>query len=257
MSKKFNEFKNLHQSDDLFVLPNVWNAKSATLFQEVKFPAIATSSMAVANSIGYEDGEEMPFNDYLFVIKRILSSVQIPLSVDMEMGYGKQDEQISSNIQTLADLGVVGINIEDSSINKSGRTLKDAKIFSNTIKNIKNTLKIKGIDLFLNVRCDTYLLNVEDKQRETLDRVKLYESAGADGIFLPGICNETDILEVVNNIKLPLNVMCVPGLPDFNRLKKLGVKRISMGPFMFNKLYTNITTLAKAINEEKSFAIIL
>ena len=257
MSKKFNEFKNLHQSDDLFVLPNVWNAKSAKLFQEVKFPAIATSSMAVANSIGYEDGEEMPFNDYLFVIKRILSSIQIPLSVDMEMGYGKQDEQISSNIQTLANLGVVGINIEDSSISITGRTLKDAKIFSNTISNIKNSLTTKGIDLFLNVRCDTYLLNVEDKQRETLGRVKLYESSGADGIFLPGICNETDILEVVNNIKLPLNVMCVPGLPDFNRLKKLGVKRISMGPFMFNKLYTNITTLAKAINEEKSFAIIL
>ena len=175
----------------------------------------------------------------------------------MEMGYGKQDEQISSNIQTLANLGVVGINIEDSSISITGRTLKDAKIFSNTISNIKNSLKTKGIDLFLNVRCDTYLLNVEDKQRETLGRVKLYESSGADGIFLPGICNETDILEVVNNIKLPLNVMCVPGLPDFNRLKKLGVKRISMGPFMFNKLYTNITTLAKAINEEKSFAIIL
>jgi len=133
MSQKFKEFKKLHQSDVLFVLPNVWNAKSAKLFQEVKFPAIATSSMAVANSIGYEDGEEMPFNDYLFVIKRILSSVQIPLSVDMEMGYGKQDEQISSNIQMLTDLGVVGINIEDSSISKSGRTLKDAKIFSSTI----------------------------------------------------------------------------------------------------------------------------
>ena len=257
MSKNFNEFKSLHQSDDLFVLPNVWNAKSAKLFQESKFPAVATSSMAVANSIGYEDGEEMPFDDYLFMIKRILSSIQIPLSVDMEMGYGKNDKEIIVNVQKLADLGIAGINIEDSSVSKSDRTLKDAKIFARTIEKIKNTQTVKGTDLFLNIRCDTYLLNVENKQKETLDRVKLYETAGADGIFLPGICNEADILEAVSNTKLPLNVMCIPGLPDFERLKKLGVKRVSMGPFMFNKLYSNIADLSKVINEDKSFAAIL
>ena len=99
MSQTFNKFKNLHQSDTLFVLPNVWNVKSALLFLELKSPAIATSSMAVANSLGYEDGEAMPFNDYLFIIKRILSSTQTLLSVDMEMGYGTTDEKIFNNIQ--------------------------------------------------------------------------------------------------------------------------------------------------------------
>jgi 2-methylisocitrate lyase-like PEP mutase family enzyme len=256
MVQKFKDFKSLHQSDALFVLPNVWNARSAILFQELKFPAIATSSMAVANSIGYEDGEEMPFNDYLFIIKRILASIQVPLSVDMEMGYGANDEQIVTNIQRLTDLGIVGINIEDSSVNKSIRALKDAKSFSNTIEKIKNKLTAKGINLFINVRCDTYILNVKNKQKETLDRLKLYETTGADGVFLPCICDENDILEAVNNTKLPLNVMCVPGLPDFKRLNELGVKRISMGPFMFNKLYSNITKLSNAISADNSFAAI-
>ena len=93
MSTKFQKFKALHHAEELFVLPNAWDARSAIIFQEKQFPAIGTSSAAVANSLGYEDGENMPFADYLFVIKRILASVQIPLTVDMEMGYGETNEQ--------------------------------------------------------------------------------------------------------------------------------------------------------------------
>jgi 2-methylisocitrate lyase-like PEP mutase family enzyme len=257
MSNNFNKFKTLHHSDNLFVLPNVWNAKSALLFEELNFPAIATSSMAVANSLGYEDGETMPFSDYLFIIKRILSSIQIPLSVDMEMGYGTTDEKIFTNIQQLTDLGVVGINIEDSAIAKSARTLKDANAFAKTIEQIKNKLAAKGINLFINIRCDTYILNVKNKQQETLSRLKLYEKTGANGIFLPCICEEKDIAEIISHTKLPLNVMCIPGLPDFNTLNKVGVKRVSMGPFLFNKIYSNITEFSNTILKDKSFAAIL
>jgi 2-methylisocitrate lyase-like PEP mutase family enzyme len=257
MSQNFEKFKSLHQSDTLFLLPNVWNVKSALMFQDLKFPAIATSSMAVANSLGYEDGEEMSFNDYLFIIKRILSSVKIPLSVDMEMGYGITDEKIYANIQKLTDLGVVGINIEDSSAVKSGRVLKNVKTFAKTIEYIKNKLTANGLNLFINIRCDTHILNVKDKQPETLKRLKVYETTGADGIFLPCICGEKDISEAVSNTKLPLNVMCIPGLPDFDTLNKLGVKRVSMGPFLFNKLYNNIPTYTEAIAKEKSIAAIL
>jgi 2-methylisocitrate lyase-like PEP mutase family enzyme len=257
MSQKFKEFKRLHQSDALFVLPNVWNAKSAVLFQEQGFPAIATSSMAVADSIGYEDGEGMPFNDYLFIIKRILASVKIPLSVDMEMGFGIGDEQILSNIEKLTELGVAGINIEDSSIVKSARVLKDPGTFAKTIEKVKNKLAAKGTNLFINIRCDTYILNVKNKEQETLNRLKQYETTGADGIFLPCISDEKDISEVVSNTKLPLNVMCVPGLPDFDKLVKLGVKRISMGPFLFNKVYSNIAELTKTITKDNRFTAIL
>jgi 2-methylisocitrate lyase-like PEP mutase family enzyme len=240
MSAKFQTFNDLHQSSELFVLPNVWNAKSAIVFQEKGFPAIATSSAAVAGSLGYLDGEGMPFHDYLFVIKRILSSVQIPLSVDMEMGYGSSDEEIYTHILALAEMGVAGINIEDSIIDRSGRVLKNAEIFSGTIEYIKSKLVSADIDIFINVRCDSYLLSVENKRQETSRRLKMYELAGASGIFLPCICDEDDISAAVRDTKLPLNVMYVPGLPGFEQLHLLGVKRVSMGPFSFNKIYDNI-----------------
>ena len=257
MLHNFEKFNALHQSGELFLLPNAWNAKSASLFQESGFTAVATSSMAVAGSMGYDDGEAMPFSDYLAVIKRMVSSLQIPLSVDIEMGYGNTDEKILNKILQLTSLGVAGINIEDSFIAGSIRSLKDATVFAKTIENIANKLSVKGLQLFINIRCDTYILNVKNKQQETLERLKQYEETGAIGIFLPCICEEEDIAAAVGATKLPLNVMCVPGLPGFNTLNKLGVKRVSLGTFLFNKLYGNIAALSMAMLQDKSVAAIL
>src|SRR3954469_24879346 len=169
-----SQFKQLHQS--LFILPNAWNPKSALHFQQGNFPAVATSSDAVANSLGYEDGEAMSFETYLFIVRRILATVQVPVTVDIEMGYGNTNEAILANLQQLADLGVAGINIEDSIIQSGNRTLQNANPFAERIAYLKNK-----VDLFINVRSDTYLLNVANKQAETLTRIKLYEGAGADG----------------------------------------------------------------------------
>jgi 2-methylisocitrate lyase-like PEP mutase family enzyme len=253
MSATFSAFRNLHHTAALFVLPNVGDAKSARLFQENGFPAVATSSAAVAESLGYPDGEGMPFYDYLFVITRILAAVEIPLSVDLEMGYGKTDEQIYQNIKKLIDLGVAGINIEDSSIDGSGRILKDADVFAQTVAHIRTRLSEEKLELFINIRCDTFILDVDGKRRETNRRIKLYEAAGADGIFLPCINDKDDIAEVINHTKLPLNVMCVPGLPGFETLSQLGVKRASMGPFLFGKVYQDIGKLSNAISVNGSF----
>jgi len=257
MSKKFETFRDLHRSSGLFVLPNVWNVKSALFFQEKGVPAIATSSAAVASSLGYADGEGMPFSDYLFVIGRILSSVEIPLSVDMEMGYGRSEEEVYANILRLIGIGVVGINIEDSVTGPSGRVLKDAKPFAKMIENIKGRLASANLDLFINIRCDTFILNVENKQQETRRRLMVYEAAGADGIFLPCIYDEGDIAEAVTHTKLPLNVMCIPGLPDFGTLNELGVKRLSMGPFLFNRIYDNMDPVFHEIMAGKSFSPLL
>jgi 2-methylisocitrate lyase-like PEP mutase family enzyme len=257
MTSQFQKFKALHQANDLFVLPNVWDAKSARVFQEKQFPAIGTSSAAVAGSLGYEDGEQMPFSDYCFVISRILASVQIPLTVDIETGYGKYNEEICANVLKLAGLGVVGINIEDSVIQGSNRFLQEAGTFSKTVASIRNKLQSKGVDLFINIRCDTYILNVADKQQETIKRLNTYGTSGADGIFLPCISDERDIAEAVAHTKLPLNVMCIPGLPGFEALNKLGVKRVSMGPFLFNKVYKNAGHLSQEVITNKDFSPVL
>jgi 2-methylisocitrate lyase-like PEP mutase family enzyme len=257
MYSSFETFKALHHSPELFLLPNAWDAKSAALFQEKKFSAIATSSAAVAGSLGYGDGEQMPFYDYMFVIKRIMAAVQVPVTIDMEMGYGKTDEEIASNVLRLADIGIAGINIEDSSIETAGRILKDAKTFANTVEHIKNRLASKKQGLFVNIRCDTYILNVPNKQQETKRRLKIYEATGADGIFLPCITSEDDIADATNNTALPLNVMCIPGLPAFDALRRLGVKRVSMGPFMFHKVYNQVNVLSDAIATSNSISPIL
>lgn len=257
MSTPYQKFTSLHAANELFLLPNAWDARSAIMFQESNFPAVATSSAAVANSLGYEDGENMTFDDYTFVIRRILSSINVPLTVDIETGYGNSDLEIAENVLHLADLGVAGINIEDSVIQKSGRSLKDAAAFAKTISFIKNKLQARGVDLFINVRCDTYILNVGNKQQDTIHRLKLYNESGADGIFLPFIRDEKDIASAIENSKLPLNVMCVPNLPDFDTLNKLGVKRVSMGPFLFHKVYAGINQLSNEILSAGTFSPVL
>ena len=247
MATAFQQFKQLHEAPALLVLPNVWNAKSAQILEKENYPAVATSSAAVANALGYQDGEAMPFEDYLLIIKRILAVVQIPLTVDMEMGYGKTNSAIAANFITLAKLGVAGVNIEDSTISQTGRELKDANAFAETIAYIKSKLAAEKLELFINVRCDTYLLKLVNKQKETAQRLPLYETAGADGIFLPVISEPADIQAAVSLTKLPINVMSIPNLPDFDTLQDLGVKRVSLGPFLFNKVYDNIAALTRAI----------
>lgn len=257
MSSNFEKFKALHHNTELLVLPNAWDAKSALLFQEKSFPAVGTSSAAVAACMGYEDGEKMPLEDYLFVIKRILACVKIPLSVDFEMGYGETKAAILSNLLKLYKLGVAGINLEDSAIVNGKRTLQNGHAFAETIDHLKNKLNAEGAALFFNIRCDTYLLNLKNKQEESALRLPLYESAGADGIFLPCISQEADIVDALKSTKLPLNVMCIPGLPDFNRLQALGVKRASMGPFFLNKTYKKATELLQKLVEKQSFSPLL
>lgn len=249
MSSQFHQFKDLHRPGELFVLPNAWDAASALILQEKGFPAIATSSAAIAASLGYADGEKMSFSEYLFIIRRILAAIRVPLSVDIEMGYGGSDEEIYANIRQLIDLGVVGINIEDSTIQGFIRTLKDASLFAGTISFIRNELLSEGLDLFINIRCDTFILNVDKALEETIRRLKIYESAGADGIFLPCISAEDDISAVMRNTQFPLNVMAIPGLPGFETLNRLGVKRVSMGSFLFNKVYDNISDLVGKVTD--------
>lgn len=257
MATKFETFKALHQRNELFILPNVWNAESASTLQRNKFPAVGTSSAAVASSLGYADGEEMPFDEYLVLIRRIAAVSTVPVTVDFEMGYGKTPDAIYSNIQRLVDAGIVGINLEDSVITKGKRHLQEAKGVAQTIRFIKNKLHSEGTPLFINLRCDTYLLDVNEKRKETAQRAKMYEDAGADGIFLPFIKDADDITHAVNYTQLPLNVMVIAGLPETEVLNQLGVKRISMGPFLFAKTYRMLGELASEVMQLNSIKPII
>ena len=257
MQSKFEAFKALHQVKELFVLPNAWDAKSARLLQDSGYKAVGTSSAAVAGSLGYDDGEVMPFDEYLVIVRRIVSSVTVPLTIDMEMGYGKTRESIYVNIKKLIDAGVSGINIEDSVMTNGKRSQGKADDLARTVSYIKEKLHGEGKSLFINVRSDTYLLKVDDARQESVRRAKLYASAGADGLFLPCITQPQDIEAAVAASKLPLNVMCIPGLPDFDQLNKLRVRRASMGPFLQLKTYKHAAELAANVISDGSFKSIL
>ncbi|MGC0865358.1 isocitrate lyase/PEP mutase family protein [Pantoea agglomerans] len=246
-------FAELHNQNDPLLIANVWNAISAVAAQKAGYQALGTSSAAIAATLGYEDGQSMPFDELLYVVTRIRAISNLPLSVDMEAGYGDSAEKIAANLRCLAQIGVSGVNLEDSRIINHVRQLDDASGFSGTLKSVCDTLKNEGYDLFLNVRTDTYLLAHERALQETLLRGQLYKAAGADGLFVPCLTSERDISIIANATGLPLNVMCMPDLPSFGRLKLAGVSRISMGNFVHSALQSKLTDLMHTIRLNQTF----
>jgi 2-methylisocitrate lyase-like PEP mutase family enzyme len=245
-------FKQLHYNREPLLLPNAWDAKSAKTFQESGFQAIATSSAAVANALGYDDGEQIPFHELLFIVRRICLGSKLLVSVDIEGGYSRNPSEICSHIDQLYQLGVVGINIEDS-IFDGVRRLRDASAFSKTLEQIKSFCVNRELDIFLNVRTDTYLLNLESRLESTLERIDIYENVGVDGIFIPCLTNLEEMRLFSQKTALPINVMCMPDLPPFDELSRSGIKRISMGPFMFEFLSKQQSIVSSRILQESSF----
>jgi len=247
-------FRELHKNADPLLLGNVWNPQSAGIYEKLGYQAVATSSSAVAHSLGYEDGENMTFDEYFYMIDRILKSVSIPLTVDLEGGYGTNADDIASNILKLAESGVVGINIEDSIMANGVRNMADKEVFYEKLSAVMLKINEKAVDIFINLRTDPFLLGVKDPVKETLERIKLFEKTGIDGVFVPCITAEEDIKTIVKATKLPVNVMAMPELPDFSTLKKLGVKRISSGNFANGYIYKKLEEKGREIIEENNFS---
>ncbi|MGY3795146.1 isocitrate lyase/PEP mutase family protein [Aquimarina sp. 433] len=246
------KFKDLHNQEKPLLIGNVWDVTSTKTAEKLNFQAIGTSSSAIAQILGYRDGEEMEFSEMEYMVKRIALNTKLPLSVDLESGYGDKPKEIVDRIKRLVALGVVGINIEDSLVTQK-RILLEADRFANTLAEIKELLEKDKIDIFLNVRTDTFMLLQENIIEETKKRIQLYEDAGADGIFIPCIEREVDIKTIVDSTNLPLNVMSMPNLPNFDTLSKLGVKRISNGNFLFDKMYRLFEQITATVLNEKSF----
>ncbi|WP_299188363.1 isocitrate lyase/phosphoenolpyruvate mutase family protein [uncultured Aquimarina sp.] len=245
-------FKELHNQERPLLLGNVWDVPSSKMAEKLGFQAIGTSSSAIAALLGYEDGEQMEFSELRYFVERIKVNSNLPLSVDLEAGYSRNPIIITEHIRKMADLGVSGINIEDSIVDDK-RILLPAKEFANKLERIMNVVSKENLDIFINVRTDTFLLEHPNVLEETKKRIQLYVKAGADGIFIPCIKKEIEIKEIVRYTQLPVNVMCVPDLSDFDTLKKLGVRRISIGNFLFDKMYSQLGSTTKRILDQGSF----
>lgn len=241
MSDHAARFRALHQGLGLLRLPNAWDAGSARLFESLGAPAVATTSAGVAWALGYRDARRLPIDEVIALVARMTRVLSVPLSVDIEHGYSDEPKQVAENVLRLVDLGVVGINIEDGS---------DAPaLLARKVEAVRAAMAKHGADLFVNARCDVFLASLVPKDRqveESLERGRLYERAGADGFFLPGVHRAEDIRALVDGVPLPLNVMDWAEMPSVGHLENLGVRRLSAGSAIAQAIWGQSAALARA-----------
>jgi 2-methylisocitrate lyase-like PEP mutase family enzyme len=241
----YKKFHALHHQSKPLIIANAWNAKSAQLIEQNGFGALATSSGAIADSLGYEDGEKIPFAELLYMLQRIKSRTTIPMSVDLERGYADDLNDLNANIQKLIDLGVVGINLEDR---------QGEEIYLKKLSSIKNYLEKTSQKLFINARTDVFLLKLPSPLETTLRRAKRYEDAGADGLFVTAVPDTATIKEITSATPLPVNVVGTPQLSSIETLVECGIKRISMAVFLYRATYHQLENVVKNIGTQHSFA---
>ena len=231
--KKANQFYDLHHSKDLLVLPNIWDPLGAKLLEDLGYPAVATASAAIAFSNGYDDGENIPFENVLAILKRIAGSVNIPVTADIESGFAKTDEELKERIHRLIETGVVGINFEDS--DKRTNELLPVQAQCQRIQVIKKAALEMNASLFINARTDVYVRGKGfdkpgSKMEEAIRRGQAYKSAGADCFFPLGVQSENEIKTIVEQLQMPVNIILIQGVPGLDVLHNIGVQRISLGP---------------------------
>jgi 2-methylisocitrate lyase-like PEP mutase family enzyme len=213
-------FRRLHQ-DGLLILANAWDAGSARLVESLGARAVATTSAGVAWAHGYADGDLLPVPLLLATVTDIARVIRLPLTVDCEGGYSSDPKAVAGTVASVVRAGAVGINLEDGS---SPPDLLCAKL-----ERIKDAL---GSDVFVNARTDVYLRSLAPpagRVEETLARAARYRSAGADGLFVPGVVDRDEIRAIAAGAGLPLNVLVRTGLPRAPELESLGVRRLSAG----------------------------
>jgi 2-methylisocitrate lyase-like PEP mutase family enzyme len=245
-------FRALHAQPRILILPNVWDAASAALFRAAGAHAIATTSAGLAWSCGYPDGDVLPTAVLLSAVDRIRRiSIGIPLSVDVEAGYSDDPNEATQLVERLIDAGVAGINLEDEGGDPSALAAK--------IEGIAR-LRQDGKDIFVNARADVYLRELahgDEAVRETIARGLTYASAGADGLFVPGLSEPEAIAAIAGSCPIPLSVFAVPSLPDANELFRLGVRRLSAGESLAALAYGSAREAAVAFLRNGSSKAVL
>jgi 2-methylisocitrate lyase-like PEP mutase family enzyme len=232
------------------VLVNVWDAASAKLVEQAGAHAVATSSSAISWSLGFPDGNQLPFALAMEALGRIVAATLLPVTADIEAGYAGQDGAfddalLEKTITAVLTAGAVGVNIEDS----GGETLTDVAEQARRITIIRRVAEESGVRLFINARTDTYLSGVfpESAFEETLRRVPAYLAAGADGIFVPGVTDLHVLHELSRRIPSPLNALAGVGAPSVGELHDAGVRRISIGGNMAKAAYRTVSRVAEEV----------
>jgi len=220
-AEKAEMFRALHRGPQILVLANAWDCASARIVEEAGFPAIATTSAGVANSMGYPDGERIPAAEMLAAVARIARCVRVPVTADLEAGY----QYIAATAAGLVGSGAIGLNLEDAGGDPAQHAAR--------IATVRRVGRERGVNLVINARTDLYLdrtgCDPASRFDRSCERLRAYIAAGADCVFVPGVTDEDTIRRFVETLRFPLNVLIGAGTPSIRRLQELGVARVSAG----------------------------
>ncbi|MFJ2510984.1 isocitrate lyase/phosphoenolpyruvate mutase family protein [Streptomyces griseoviridis] len=242
-------FRSLHTPTAPLALANAWDVASARVIEAAGAPAIATTSAGVAWSLGSPDGDSLARDLALDLVARVVAAVAVPVTADIEGGYGTDAADIARTVEGVLAAGAVGVNIEDG-------TRPPAELAAR-LAVARRTAERAGVDLFLNARVDTFLSRLGDpdtRLRETLDRAHRYVEAGADGVFVPGVTDPATLAALAEEIPVPLNAMAGPGAPAVAELGALGVARVSLGSGVAQTAYATARAAARDLYTTGTYA---
>jgi 2-methylisocitrate lyase-like PEP mutase family enzyme len=230
-AEKAERLRKLHHGRRILALPNAWDVVSARILEEVGHPAIATSSAAVSFSLGYPDGQRISRGEMLDAVARITRAVRVPVTADLESGYGKTPEEIADFTKAVVASGAVGLNFEDVTGDDES-THVGLGLQVKNIRAIRETAAAMGVPIVINARTDIYLMPIGPEAtrfERTVERLRAYREAGADCLFVPGLCDREIIAKLVKALDAPLNILASQGSPSLDELEKIGVARVSAG----------------------------
>jgi 2-methylisocitrate lyase-like PEP mutase family enzyme len=243
---KFGDFASLHVAGDPLVLFNAWDAGSAAAIAKSGATAIATGSASVAMANGFGDGQKVPMDWALANAARIVSAVELPVTVDFEGGYAEDASGLTANGGRLAETGAIGCNFEDQVIGTE--RLYD---IADQVARIAALREGVGNNFFINVRTDLFLKAKPEAHDSALadqaiERGKAYAAAGANGFFIPGLADLSLVERITKAVDLPVNAMHLPGGPMRSQWASAGIARVSHGPFPYMAMQKWLTEQAVA-----------
>ena len=253
-AQKAEQFRKLHHGPPMLVLPNAWDVVSARILEECGHPAIATSSAAVAFSRGYPDGQRISRDEMLDVVARIARAVRVPVTADLEAGYGTTVKDMAETVKVAIEAGAIGMNLEDVT-GDDASSLVELALQVEKIRAIRETAKSHGVPFVLNARTDIYLLPIGPEAtrfERTAQRLRAYRDAGADCLFAPGLYDRETIAKLVKAVEAPINILANPACPPMAELEKMGVARVSAGSGTMRAAMGLVRRIGKEMLEARS-----
>lgn len=250
---KAERLRSLHAGPRILVLCNVWDAAGARIVEEAGFPALATSSAAIANSLGYPDGQRIAREEMAAVVRRIAEAVAVPVTADMESGYGLTPETAATTVVAALDAGAVGINLEDTI---EERKFIDMSLQGERIRAAREAANRAGVPIVINARTDVFLARTGDPAtwfEHAARRANAYREAGADCLFVPGVTDAATIARLVREIAGPINILVGAGTPPVAELERLGVRRVSVGSLPMRATMALIRRIARELAESGAY----